>query len=175
MKSDLEYLTTAALLRRIEAAQNTQKRCPPSSAAWQAESEILAPLFREMARRSQPHWDRLEAPSEIRDDDAPVCEDCGEFADVIEPDGVTHLCEACASLREVRSALQPKRTNYRKTPSQYRLKGHKISYSTSGAQGTYWNAACECGWVSRGWYYRKNQAVNEAIDHMERSQPPVQR
>jgi len=59
-------------------------------------------------------------------------------------------------------------TKDRRTPSQYRLKGHKVSYATSGAEDGYYNARCTCGWYSRGWHYRKFQAVSEAVGHMHR-------
>lgn len=44
-------MTTAELVQRIEALQDIQGRNRPTSAAWQAASDALAPLFAEMAAR----------------------------------------------------------------------------------------------------------------------------
>jgi hypothetical protein len=44
-------LSTPDILKAIEAAQEVQKRNPPSSDAWQEASNVLTPLFAEMARR----------------------------------------------------------------------------------------------------------------------------
>ena len=40
------------LLGRIDQLQTIQKRYPSSAWAWQHASELLSPLFAEMARRS---------------------------------------------------------------------------------------------------------------------------
>lgn len=45
-------MTTAEILREIEAHQNAQKRNPWGSRVWQEASRKLAPLFAEMARRT---------------------------------------------------------------------------------------------------------------------------
>ena len=57
-------------------------------------------------------------------------------------------------------------TKDKRTPSQYRNPGHKISYDTTGVGDSYWNARCTCGWHSRGWTERKRHVVSEAIGHM---------
>lgn len=44
---------TQSLLADIGSLQGIQKRNPQSSAAWQAASTELAPLFAEMARRQK--------------------------------------------------------------------------------------------------------------------------
>ena len=43
--------TTAEILREIEQLQEIQKTHAPSTPAWQTASELLAPLFAEMAKR----------------------------------------------------------------------------------------------------------------------------
>ena len=48
----LEKEATDDLLARIEVLQNIQATHPPTAKAWQTASELLAPLFREMARRT---------------------------------------------------------------------------------------------------------------------------
>ncbi len=45
--------STEWILARIEKFQSIMKKCPPSSTTWKAISARLAPLFREMARRTR--------------------------------------------------------------------------------------------------------------------------
>jgi hypothetical protein len=45
-------MNTKDLLTAITALQEIQKRNPPDSVAWQQASIALAPLFREMAKRT---------------------------------------------------------------------------------------------------------------------------
>lgn len=46
-------MTTAELLKQIEELQAIQKTHHWQSPAWQTASELLAPLFDEMAKRQQ--------------------------------------------------------------------------------------------------------------------------
>jgi hypothetical protein len=46
-----ENMTTEGILSQIEKLQAVQKGHPMSHKAWQTASELLAPLFQEMARR----------------------------------------------------------------------------------------------------------------------------
>ena len=47
----MKNISTETLLKHIAALQDVQKRNPCNSAAWQAASQRLQPLFAEMARR----------------------------------------------------------------------------------------------------------------------------
>lgn len=46
-----ESMTTEQILAEIEQLQAVQKGHPPAHKAWQTASELLAPLFQEMAKR----------------------------------------------------------------------------------------------------------------------------
>ena len=46
-------METNEIMNQIEALQAIQKTHPPTSSAWMQASELLAPLFAEMASRSR--------------------------------------------------------------------------------------------------------------------------
>lgn len=52
-KPEVTQMSTAELLRAIEGLGTVQQRNAPTSAKWQKASELLAPMFAEMARREQ--------------------------------------------------------------------------------------------------------------------------
>lgn len=49
--NDYKHLPTEEILHQIERLQAIQKGHPPTHKAWQTASEMLAPLFEEMAKR----------------------------------------------------------------------------------------------------------------------------
>jgi len=55
-RTDFSNETAEAILASIEHWQNVQKYNAPSSLVWQAASETLAPLFKEMAERRKSCW-----------------------------------------------------------------------------------------------------------------------
>jgi hypothetical protein len=88
--------STSALAARIEELGAVQERNPPSSAAWQAASDALQPLFREMASRQRANggerdWRKwsTETPPQALD---PLCGHCGGSG--FDGDDACRFCDA---------------------------------------------------------------------------------
>ena len=53
---EMRNRTDAELLHEIEQLQAIQKSCSPATPKWRTASELLAPLFEEMAARQRREW-----------------------------------------------------------------------------------------------------------------------
>lgn len=50
---------------------------------------------------------------------------------------------------------------------RYRVAGHKLKHSRSGAQDAYARGDCECGWTFTGWTHWKRDVVSSHNSHLK--------